>query len=65
MYAKATDGINVKVEYADTLELCDPDQEPITIFGLHGAPGSHEDFRPFIEYFGAKKIRIIVPNYPG
>ena len=64
MYAKATDGINVKVEYADTLDMC-TSEDPVTVFALHGAPGSHEDFKPFIEYFASKNVRVIVPNYPG
>ena len=64
MYGKAAKGLTVKVDYADTEELCQSKQ-PITIVALHGAPGSHEDFQPFIEYFGARNVRIIVPNYPG
>lgn len=65
MYAKMADGLTVKVDYADTLELCQSEDEPITILALHGAPGSHEDFKPFIEHFGSRNVRIIVPNYPG
>ena len=65
MYAKASQGLTVKVEYADTEDLCHTESQPITILALHGAPGSYEDFQPFIEHFGAKNVRIIVPNYPG
>ena len=64
MYAKAAQGLTVKVDYADTVDHCHS-QQPITILALHGAPGSHEDFKPFIEHFGTKQVRIIVPNYPG
>lgn len=66
MYAKMTEGLTVNVDYADTLDLChNSEKPPITILALHGAPGSHEDFKPFIEHFGSKNVRIIVPNYPG
>lgn len=64
MYAKMTKGLTLKVDYADTLEQCHS-AEPVTILALHGAPGSHEDFKPFIEHYGSRNVRIIVPNYPG
>ena len=68
MYAKAAAGITLNVEYADTGDLCQPstiEQEPITILALHGAPGSHHDYQPFIEHFASLGVRIIVPNFPG
>lgn len=65
MYAKAALGLAVRIEYADTIDQCTNVDQPLTILALHGAPGSHHDFKPFIEYFGSKNIRIIVPNYPG
>lgn len=66
IYSKAINGLTVKVDYADTAELCESSSNSTTtILALHGAPGSHEDFEPFIEYFGSKAIRIIVPNFPG
>ncbi|KAI2807613.1 hypothetical protein RDWZM_005117 [Blomia tropicalis] len=64
MYAKAALGLAVRIEYADTIDQCTNVDQPLTILALHGAPGSHHDFKPFIEYFGSKNIRIIVPNYP-
>lgn len=67
MYARAAQGLTVTVDYADTADLCSlqaPDQPTTTILALHGAPGSHEDFQPFIEHFGQKRERIIVPNFP-
>ncbi|KAH9522659.1 hypothetical protein DERF_006225 [Dermatophagoides farinae] len=68
LYKRAIDGLDLLVEYADTIDQChtddDDDVNMITILALHGAPGSHEDFEPFIQYFGSKKIRFIAPNYP-
>lgn len=67
MYAQAMNGLKLQVEYADTIDLCknyENESDLITIVALHGAPGSHEDFEPFIKYFSNKNIRIIVPNYP-
>ena len=65
MYARASTGISMFVEYADTIERCpQPDLAPI-ILALHGAPGTHEDYRPFIEHYAKRNVRIIVPNFPG
>lgn len=64
LYARNATGLTMDIEYADTLPLCTSADRP-TILALHGAPGSHVDFKPFIEYFASKNVRIIVPTYPG
>ncbi|KAF7493312.1 hypothetical protein SSS_07981 [Sarcoptes scabiei] len=63
MYAKHPNGLDLLVEYADNIDNLTGSNHPI-IVALHGAPGSHEDFAPFIQYFTSKNIRMIVPNYP-
>lgn len=67
IYKRAIDGLNLEIEYADTIDLCrnKDNDNLITILALHGAPGSHEDFEQYIQYFGSKQIRFIAPNYPG
>lgn len=66
MYARAVDGLTLEVEYADTLSLCTGAPENlVTVLALHGAPGFHDDFKPFIEYFGAHNVRLIAPAFPG
>nr|XP_027204498.1 uncharacterized protein LOC113798201 [Dermatophagoides pteronyssinus] len=66
IYKRAIDGLNLEIEYADTIDLCrnKDNDNLITILALHGAPGSHEDFEQYIQYFGSKQIRFIAPNYP-
>lgn len=66
MYARAVNGLTLEVEYADTLSLCAGSTEQLpTILALHGAPGFHDDFKPFTEYFGTRNVRFIVPAFPG
>lgn len=67
LYAKALDGLTIPVEYADNIDILSLNEKQsfVTILALHGAPGSHEDFKPYIQYFTRKNIRVIVPNYPG
>lgn len=64
LYGRARNGLTIEVEYADTLSLCSGPDVP-TVLALHGAPGFHDDFKPFLEYFGARNVRLIVPAYPG
>lgn len=67
LYAKALNGLTIPVEYADNIDILSPNEKRsfVTILALHGAPGSHEDFKSYIQHFTRKNIRIIVPNYPG
>lgn len=63
------DGIPVNIEYADTLGTIDSTGELITLSSpvvvcLHGAPGSHRDFKHFIKNMQETGHRVIVPNFP-
>lgn len=70
-YRKApVDGIPVKVEYVDVYPLPSAtlhavNSPPLTALCLHGAPGSHRDFRHLIVHLTARNIRVVAPNFPG
>ena len=64
------DGIPVKIEYADTLYTCDASGKEIssnspTVLCLHGAPGSHRDFKYMIKHLQQTGHRVVVPNFPS
>lgn len=66
----AEDGIPVKIEYADTLYTSDASGDEITsssptVLCLHGAPGSHRDFKYMIKHLQQTGHRVIVPNFPS
>ena len=60
-------GIDVQVEYVDVFPLKrdSSSPSPLTALCLHGAPGSHQDFRHLIGHLTSKNIRVIAPNFPG
>lgn len=64
------EGIPVTIEYADTLGTLDnsgrqiDSSSPIVVC-LHGAPGSHRDFKHFIKDMQETGHRVIVPNFPS
>lgn len=64
------EGIPVKIEYADTLYTCDDSGNMITMSSptvvcLHGAPGSHRDYKHLIKGLQQTGHRVIVPNFPS
>lgn len=64
------EGIDVSIEYADTLGSLDSNCQQITtaspvILCLHGAPGSHKDFAHYIKHLQGSGHRVIVPNFPS
>lgn len=64
------DGILVKIEYADTVHTYDASgneitRESPTVLCLHGAPGSHRDFKHMIKHLQQTGHRVIVPNFPS
>lgn len=64
------DGIPVKIEYADTLYTIDLSGNEITsnsptVLCLHGAPGSHRDFKYMIKHLQQTGHRVIAPNFPS
>ena len=66
-YKKAPEnGLTIDVEYADTNSLVDniKSYKPV-ILALHGAPGSHQSFAPYITHFTKQGARVISPNFPG
>jgi hypothetical protein len=69
LYEKAPkNGITIDVEYADTLNAINNDNESDNsqvVLALHGAPGSHSDFAPIIEHMTDAGVRVIAPNFPG
>lgn len=63
-------GILTKIEYADTLYCKDSNGDEITTMSpivvcLHGAPGSHQDYRHLIKDLTQTGHRVIVPNFPS
>jgi pimeloyl-ACP methyl ester carboxylesterase len=64
------EGIPVQIEYADTLFTSDDSGNIIsksspTIVCLHGAPGSHRDYKHLIKHLQQTGHRVIVPNFPS
>lgn len=64
------DGIDVKIEYADTIHTYDASgkeitRDSVTVLCLHGAPGSHRDFKYMIKHLQQTGHRVIVPNFPS
>lgn len=64
------EGILTKIEYADTLYCKDSNGKEITtespiVVCLHGAPGSHQDYRHLIKDLTLTGHRVIVPNFPS
>lgn len=64
------EGIPVKIEYADTLCSFDASGREIgssspTVLCLHGAPGSHRDFKYLIKHLQQTGYRVIAPNFPS
>lgn len=64
------EGILTKIEYADTLYCKDSHGREITtespiVVCLHGAPGSHYDYRHLIKDLTQTGHRVIVPNFPS
>lgn len=41
------------------------DLEHGTVVLIHGAPGSHNDFKYVLPFFKEKNIRVIGINFPG
>ena len=71
LYKKSPmEGISVDIEYADTLGTKDANgheidsTSPIAVC-LHGAPGSHRDFKHLIKHLQGMGHRVIVPNFPS
>jgi len=63
------DGIPARIDYADTLDTTDTEGNVIqrdspTVLLLHGAPGSHRDFKYLIQQLQASGHRVIAPNFP-
>ena len=59
-------GLDVKVEYVDTLGDNEPKKDTKTIVAIHGNPGNHKHFSGLIDYFKDKpNVRIIAPNFPN
>ncbi|KAI1305774.1 hypothetical protein HDE_01133 [Halotydeus destructor] len=54
-------GLEFKVDYVD---IGSNSKQPV-VLALHGAPGSHEDYRPLIDHLSQSGVRMIVPNLPG
>lgn len=64
------EGIPVTIEYADTLNTHDSQGNEIkvdspTVLMLHGAPGSHNDFKHLIKDLQETGHRVIAPNFPS
>ena len=58
------------IEFADTLATFDSSGNEITrnspvVLCLHGAPGSHRDFKHFIRHLQQTGHRVVVPNFPS
>lgn len=71
LYKKSpVDGLPVTIEFADTLGTKDVKGDEITINSpvvlcLHGAPGSHRDFKYLIKHLQQTGHRVLVPNFPS
>lgn len=57
-------GIQVEVNFIDTLEERRHDSKAPTVLALHGAPGSYRDFADIIEQLTSQGCRVIAPNLP-
>ena len=69
LYGKSpTDGLNLNVEYVDTLDNSSNKSSANlkTVVAIHGIPGYHHHFNEMINYFSAQdsSVRLIVPNLP-
>ncbi|KAI1305925.1 hypothetical protein HDE_01134 [Halotydeus destructor] len=61
-YRKApANGIEFDVEYVDTIV---PDKKQPVVLVLHGAPGSHAEYRSLTQHLSKLGFRVIVPNLP-
>ena len=53
------------IEYCDTKDYVQKPNAP-TILAIHGSPGTHNDFQPYVERLSkAFDVRFIAPNLPA
>lgn len=57
-------GINFELNYFDSIDLLNCDEEVRTICLLHGAPGRYQEFASQINFFVKKGFRVVAPNFP-
>lgn len=64
-YNEKPDGLKFNVEYCDTKDYVRKNDAP-TILAIHGSPGTHNDFAPYMEKLSkAFGVRFVAPNLPG
>ena len=68
--ANVTDGVQLEVEFADTLHQIDGNGHEINeaapvVLCLHGATRTYKDFTHLIHHFRALGKRVIAPNFPS
>ena len=64
-YRERPEGLKFNVEYCDTKDYVQRKDAP-TVLALHGSPGTHNDFLPYVEKLSkAFDMRFVAPNLPG
>lgn len=64
-YRKAPDdGIDLTIEYVDTVHDAEGSSFDKTVVAIHGLPGNFSHFDRLIEFYRKTNTRVIVPNLP-
>ena len=61
--AKQESGCSFHVSYVDHSR--EPQEDQPVVLGIHGTPGSLQDFIPMLKLLVEKGFRVVVPDYPG
>jgi len=64
-YKEQPNGLKFNVQYCDTKDYVG-NQDSLTILCLHGSPGTHKDWEPYVEKLTKNlNVRIVAPSLPN